>query len=301
VIEIPENFARITAARERASGRDWIAALPALVDELLERWNCTPEAPILHGQVGVVVPVQRGGLPSAVLKVSYPHPGNVHEPDALAAWAGHGAVLLHRRDDAHFAMLLERAGHNTLADVADIDEAVAIAGRLARRLAVPAPMNLPRLRDQVGQWEEQLLADAAQLSDPLPRCLVDAALETLRELGPDQPDTVIHGDLHYTNVLRAEREPWLAIDPKGYAGDPAYEGVTLLRSRYRELLAAASLKSALLRRLALFADAAGIDFDRARRWAQARAVTAALWGRRYGDPAWVVQSCDQIAELLLRS
>jgi streptomycin 6-kinase len=33
---------------------------------------------------------------------------------------------------------------------------------------------------------------------------------------------VISTDLHAGNVLGAEREPWLAIDPKPFVGDPAY-------------------------------------------------------------------------------
>lgn len=301
VFGIPESFARGTVAREGDGGRTWLAALPGLVDELLERWNCTPTGPTMHGQVGIILPVRRGDLPPAALKISYPHPGNVHEPDAFAIWAGRGAVRLHERDDARFAMLLERAKPGTLADVADVDEAVNIAGRLAGRLAVPAPPGLPRLRDDAEGWAQDLVEDSAALADPLPRRVLDAAVATLRELGPEQADTLVHGDLHYTNVLPGEREPWLAVDPKGYVGDPAYDAFTLLRGRCEELLAAPDPRSGLLRRLGIFADAAGVDRDRARRWAQARAVTAALWGRRHEhcEPAWVTRLSDRIAELLL--
>ncbi len=32
-------------------------------------------------------------------------------------------------------------------------------------------------------------------------------------------------DLHAGNVLRAEREPWLVIDPKPFVGDPTYDAL----------------------------------------------------------------------------
>lgn len=89
-----------------------------------------------------------------MLKVSFPHPGNVHEPDAFVAWGGRGAVLLHERDDARFAMMLERVQPSTLAEVEDGDEVVTVTGRLNRRLAIPAPHGLPRLREQADTWEE---------------------------------------------------------------------------------------------------------------------------------------------------
>ncbi|QTD95833.1 Aminoglycoside/hydroxyurea antibiotic resistance kinase [Streptomyces cyanogenus] len=61
-----------------------------------------------------------------MLEVSFPHPGNVHEPNAFVVWGGCGAVLLHERDDERIAMLLERAQPATLAEVEDGDEAVTV-------------------------------------------------------------------------------------------------------------------------------------------------------------------------------
>ncbi|MFI9786380.1 aminoglycoside phosphotransferase family protein [Kitasatospora sp. NPDC051984] len=300
MIGIPEDFARSTVAREGEPGRVWVAGLPVLVGGLLERWGCRPDGAVGHGQVGVVVPVRTADGGPAVLKVSFPHPGNAHEADAFAVWGGRGAVRLLRRDDARFAMLLERAGRRTLAEHPDVavDEAVAIAGRLTHRLAVPAPSGLPRLADRSGQWAADLRRDADRLPRPLPRHVVDTAIATVRELGPDQPDTLVHGDLHLGNILPAEREPWLAIDPKGYVGDPAYDAITLLRSRFDDLLAAGDLRRAVLRRLAIYAEAAELDHRRVRRWAQARAVSAAHWGREHGDPDWLVEVTDRIAQLL---
>ncbi|THA72277.1 kinase [Streptomyces sp. A0958] len=306
MIVIPEEFARTTVEREGEVGAAWLRELPGIVAELVGRWACVPDGEVMYGGVGLIVPVRRPGTPAAVLKVSFPHPGNDHEPDAFAAWGGRGAVALYERDDARYAMLLERARPQTLAEVADGDEVVTVAARLGRRLAVPAPAGLPRLSDRAGEWEEELRKDAAELTHALPRPVLEAAHATVRELGRDQPDTLVHGDLHGRNILRAEREPWLAVDPKGYAGDPAYDGGTLLKSRAFSLAEADDLGRAVHRIVDVFADAAELDRERVRRWAQLHAVQAAFWARRHGfrvarggpELEWITAFADRLAELL---
>ncbi|KJS61736.1 aminoglycoside phosphotransferase family protein [Streptomyces rubellomurinus] len=282
MIGIPEAFARATVAREGEPGAAWLAELPRIVDELLERWGYSPDGEVTHGGVGLIVPVRRPATGPAVLKVSFPHPGNVHEPDAFAAWCGRGAVRLHERDDPRFAMLLERAHHATLAELPDADQLVTVAGRLNHRLAVPAPPELPRLSERTDTWERELRRDAAELAHTMPASVVAAAVATVRELGPGQPDTLVHGDLHARNILRADREPWLAVDPKGYVGDPAYDAGTLLKSRALTLIGADDPRRAVRRVLDVFAEAAELDRERVRRWSQFHAVQAAFWGRRHG-------------------
>lgn len=282
MIAVPDDFAAATVRREGAAGQAWIDSLPALADELLQRWSLVPDGPVMHGSVGIVLPVR----PSAVVKVAFPHPGNVHEPDAFAAWNGRGAVRIYRRDDSRFAMLLERADRGTLADVADHDHAVAVLGQLSQRLAVAAPAGLPRLRDQIDQWSSEILASG----HPLPQRVLDAVIAGVREL--DHPDTLVHGDLYDANVLAGDREPWLAIDPKGCVGDPAYDAFTVLHSP--RLL----FTTDHMRWLHLYCEAAGIDRERARRWTLLRAVRSALWDRRHGGPDWLVRATERLVEAL---
>jgi streptomycin 6-kinase len=305
VIGIPDALARGTVEREGQPGAAWLAVLPEIIADLLDRWACVPDGEARHGQVAIVVPVRRAG-DLAVLKVSFPHPGNVHEPDALAAWAGRGAVLLHEHDDERFALLLERASTATLAAVPDGDTAAMLAGRLTSRLAIPAPAGMPRLAEQAADWAGELSADAARWPRALPAYAVDAAAATARDLGSDQPDLIIHGDLHAGNILRAEREPWLAIDPKGCAGDPAYDAGMPIKWRSLRLLPADELRGAARRLLDIYADAAELDRERVRRWAQFHAVRAALWGRGHGFGAAgagtaqgeLTEFADHLAELL---
>ncbi|GAA5027862.1 aminoglycoside phosphotransferase family protein [Actinopolymorpha pittospori] len=299
MIDVPEVFAREIVDREGVEGARWIASLAGLVEELLERWACAPTGPVMHGRVGVVVPARRRDGSSAVLKVSFPHPGNVHGPTAYATWSGRGVVLLFERDDARFAMLLEQVEPTTLVDLDDGDEAAAVCGRLTRRLAVPAPPDVPRLSERAEAQEHELRDASEQLSGHVPRRVVEVAIGTIRELGREQPDTLVHGDLHYKNVGRGTREPWLAIDPKGVAGDPANDAISVVIGGFQRQLPTDDLCAKLRRRLAIFAEAAELDRDRVVRWAQAHALLHACWDRRMPGPPRTAQVAEQVATVLM--
>jgi streptomycin 6-kinase len=275
-LTVPARFRDALIAAQGDRARRWFDDLPGLVGELLARWSCAVSGPLMCGWAGIVVPVRRADGSSAVVKVSHPGEETRFEAITLAAWAGRGAALLLARDDANVAMLLEEVGPQSLAIVEDADDAMAVVGRLARRLAVPAPPELPRMQP----FFEQLVADlpvmSAATGHPLPARAVDAAVATCAELGPDQPETVQHGDLSESNVLRGKREDWLAIDPQGYAGEIAFECLTHLRERWIELRAMPHPERVLRRRIEIFADAAEIDVERALRWTQARAVQTLL-------------------------
>ncbi|MDX6264139.1 MAG: streptomycin 6-kinase, partial [Kribbellaceae bacterium] len=266
MIELPRPFVREISEREGESGRAWLDALPGLVDDALVRWELTPSGPAMHGAVGVVVPVLRADGSTAVLKVSFPHPGNLAEPRALATWAGRGAVRLLEHDAEAFAMVLERAGSDSLRELPDAVERVVIAGRLNRRLAVPAPEGFPSLKDVADEWAREIESRHRRVRTSLADRLVGRALETCRELAADQPNLLVHGDMNFSNVLKANREPWLVIDPKGWAGDPAYDAVNLLREHWHTM---ADLAKTLTYQLAAFADAAELDRERVIRWVQA--------------------------------
>ncbi|WP_432941295.1 aminoglycoside phosphotransferase family protein [Kribbella sp. CA-253562] len=292
MIDVPEAFAREISGRENASGRAWIDALPGLVDQALRQWELTPSGAVMHGGVGVVVPVRRGDGTAAVLKISFPHPGNVAEPKALAVWAGRGAVRLLENDAQAFAMVLEQASRGSLRDVPDAVERVVVAGRLNRRLAVAAPDDVPSLRVVAEGWAKEIESRHRRLRAPLAGRLVGRAVEACRHLAAEQPNLLVHGDMNFSNVLRSEREPWVVIDPKGWAGDPAYDAVYLLRDRWPSM---AELVKTLSYQLGAFAEAAELDRERVMRWVQACAVKDALWSLEFGESSERVSMNEAVA------
>ena len=88
---------------------------------------------------------------------------------------------------------------------------------------------------------------------------------------------LLHGDLHHWNILRATRELWLAIDPKGVVGEPAYEVGALMRNRLGGVLQGGDPVAVVRRRLDILAEALTIDRDRIQGWALAQAILSAWW------------------------
>ena len=269
------------ALRAQAEGRpawdDWLARAPRLSDDLITEWGLRIDGPTLAGNCAMVVPVRTGDDRAAVLKVGWPHWEAETEHLALRAWQGDGAVELWRADPRRFALLLERARPDRDLHALDVLEACEVVATLYGRLHL-APLPQPRrLSDLCREWIERLppLFGANLIS----RRFVGQAERLLRDFA-DDPDTdaaLIHSDLHYFNVLAAEREPWLVIDPKPLSGDPAYEVGPLLGNRWEEAMAAVSPRQALLDRLFTVVDVAGLDEDRVRDWVIVREVCNVLW------------------------
>lgn len=253
---------------------DWVDRLPRLTDDLLAEWGLAVDGLPMHGYCSLVVPVRTATLATAVLKITYD--GDVeseHEHLALQHWGGRGAVRLLRADPRRRALLLERLHQDDLRDLWDVEACEVVAG-LYPRLHLPA---LPQLRT-VASYVEGWTAPLASLprDAPIPHRLVEQTISLVRDLLADQDDLrIVHGDLHYFNVLAADREPWLVIDPKPMAGDPHYEPAPMLWNRFDEL--EGDVRNGVRRRFHTLVDTAGLDEDRARDWVVVRMVLDAHW------------------------
>jgi streptomycin 6-kinase len=219
----------------------WLARLPETVDELRRRWSLELEQPFDGPEVSAawVAPAVRSDDTPAVLKVSMPHMEADHEIDGLRFWNGDPTVRLLEADEAFGAMLLERCEPGTwLRSLPEAEQDVVIARLVRRMWRVPAsPHPFQSLGEMVHLWIEETLANAARWSDA---GLVREGLRALEELArrPDPGHVLLATDLHAGNVLAAQREPWLVIDPKPFVGDPAYDATQHLLNCTERMLAA---------------------------------------------------------------
>ena len=261
----------------------WLDTLPRRCTDLLGEWELDRDGDELwHGFCSLVVPVLTRQGERSALKISFDEDDeSEHEHLALQRWGGDGAVRLLRADPRHRAMLLERLGREDLDRLDDVEACEVVAGLWAR-LHVPALPQLRTLTSYVGRWTDALAALPRHA--PVPRRYVDQAVSLSRDLesDPGSIGTLIHGDLHYQNVLSAEREPWLVIDPKPMSGDRHYEVAPLLWNRFDEL--AGDVREGIRRRFFALVDAGGLDEDRARAWVVVRMLHNISWDIEDGDP-----------------
>lgn len=272
---IPPAFRAMVGGRRaepNLSGDDWLAELPGQVAALADKWDLRADGPVWHGVCAVVIPCHRG-TESIVLKVTWPHEEARLEHLALQSWAGRGSVRLIAADPGRWAMLLEPLVHDRNLHTTELLEACEVIGGLMRRLDRPATPQFTPLGAAAERW----IRSCRQGSALVPRRLTEQAANLLTELGRDCDGRLIHQDLHFQNVLAADREPWLAIDPKPLSGEWAFAVAPVLWNRWEEAARAPNLRTHLRLRLGLVCEAAGIDEERAMAWSFARLVTNALW------------------------
>lgn len=272
MIDLPEAVRAMGTRGPR--WQSWVDGLPRLIRDQLDEWELRADGPAFYGYCSIVLPVRTRERRPAVLKATFPDDESEHEHLALRRWAGSGAVRLMRADPHRRMMLLERLQQRNLNELWDIEACEIVAG-LYEQLHVPALPQLRSLAECTARWTADLTG--LPRSAPVPRRLVEQAITLGQDLAgdPATTGTLIHGDLHYENVLAADREPWLVIDPKPMNGDPHYEVAPMLWNRWEEL--AGYVRDGVRRRLSALVDAAGLDADRARAWVIVRMLQNAMW------------------------
>jgi streptomycin 6-kinase len=286
-IPVPERLHRAVTAWEGEAGRAWLAALPELAAEYVERWGLVVERVLEPGgQISLVLLVRDKDGDSAALKIGMVNGETAGEPDALARWDGRGAVRLLRAEPGQGVLLLERLHADVSLRSLPESRAMLEAAEALRRLWVPVEAGHPfrTVAGYVGHLLESLRRRRAEPYAADARALADEAERAALALLDAPPEALLlHGDFHQGNVLAAERTPWLAIDPKPLVGERAYDLAWLARDRLATLAGGPGPAAAARRRVRALADALEVDPERLRGWTLFRSVEAGLWCLEHGE------------------
>lgn len=278
---IPDNLLRTATELRGEEGLAWIDQLPAIVAECERRWTLEVGLPFLPLSYNYVAPAVRADGTAAVLKVCIPGHEFATEEAALRHFDGHGMARLLDSDGDLRILLLERLEPGTplraLED--DVAQSTSIATGVLRQLWRPAPLE--HAYPTVAKWADGMKRLRAMFdggTGPLPVRVVEEAERHFADLlASSAAPVVLHGDLHHDNIRTAQRQPWLAIDPKGVVGEPAYDTGCWLRNLPLEGLTDTEARRMLARCVAQLADELGFDRERVRAWGMAQAVLSAWW------------------------
>ncbi|WP_067544547.1 aminoglycoside phosphotransferase family protein [Nocardia crassostreae] len=293
-VDVAENIRDIFEER----GEQWLADLPRVIEERCAAWGLEVTGAAFGGGThSYVAPVRRADGAVAVLKIPVVDPENIGEAAGLFAYQGDGAVRLYEFDSASGAMLLEwaRPGDPLLEqpgfpslegrpeNIDKIEQACRLYRRLRREpLDIPADYPpLPPAADMVAEWTGLFIDPEPELAQVIPAPLFEQAARWCARLAtPDGPLLVVNRDTHLGNIVAAEREPWLLIDPKAYLGEAAFDAGFLIMIQVQSDPTPEHARAVVERTAA----ALEVDADRARGWAFMRAMEEIVYALEDEEP-----------------
>jgi streptomycin 6-kinase len=282
-MQLPDQFKQKVVGAF-SDGRAWLESLPALLAECQDLWRLTVGPPF-DLSFNYVAPAYTSEGRPVVIKLGVPNPELTSEIRALRLYGGQGAVRLLDADEEKGILLMERLmPGRALSSVADDEEATRIAARTMRRLWRPKPAEngFPTVESWAGGLK-RLRKRFDGGTGPFPLRLVDLAERLFAELlASAGPTVLLHGDMHHFNILLSQDE-WIAIDPKGVVGEPAFEAGPLLENPTLRLCTNAGVQT---RRLDVLADELAVDRERIVAYGVAHAVLSAWWSYEDSGSGW---------------
>lgn len=300
-LRLDDSFRKRIVDTFGPDGKAWLSDLPILIEDYTRRWGLSFEAAFSELSYNYVAAVRHSDGTPLVLKLGVPRDELSTEIAALRLYAGVGTVQLLKADASGGALLIEQAipGRRLAELVARDDEQATLIAAAAMRAVwreLPEKHSFPSVAD----WFAGLARMRAYYdggSGPIPRVMLERAEAYAGDLlASMETEVLLHGDLHHFNILEAQREPWLVIDPKGVTGEPCYELGALLRNPWPRLLSLENPQRLLSQRLDLLAEYFGYDRERIRAWGVAQAVLSAWWTLEEQGEDW--EYSIAVAELL---
>ena len=276
--ELPRKFTEVILGAYRAEGKLWIEKLPEIIGEIENNWSLKVGKPFQNLSYHYVAPCVFADGGKAVLKIGFPGDARTmfSETKILKFLSGKGAVRLLQFDEKLFCFLLEKLvpGENLKMICRNQpSEAVKIAIEAMRKFWQNPPENhdFPTLDEWFDGLRRAEKTDFAPEHVKKARRFFDELTANLKQ------QTLLHGDFHHENILTAQREPFLAIDPKGMVGDIGYDISVFLINHANWLKSAPNLESKLDDAVRQFSEAFRIKPNSLRKWVFAHSVLSAWW------------------------
>jgi streptomycin 6-kinase len=292
-MKLPDSFIKTFGNVYKEDGEKFLAVLPALIDEVSQRWELTDVQPVPNLSFHFVAFARRGDE-DVILKMGIPNSEYISEMAALKLFNGDGACELLQCDEERGLLLLERLKPGTmLSELDDDDERTNIAANVMQKIWRPietlesnsllfdSGQQAARLQKfiQLSDWFDGLKKIRPHFNGgtgPFPKDILERVESFLPELFADKNVKLMHGDFHHFNILSSERG-WLVIDPKGVIGPVGYEVGPLMINPWNSISDWNSFKVQAERRVSILSERLGWEREMIIKWATAHAVLSAWW------------------------
>lgn len=288
ISSLPEKFVKNTLEVCPESGAKWFDDLPQIIKSLAEKWQVKVEKPFENLSYNYVAPcVFADGGSESVLKIALPlkNPEISNEARYLQIQNGDGAVKILNFDKELRAMLLEKLNpgkHLKEIFAGNEQSAVEVAAALIKKLRCKASADSEFILLEV--WFENFFKRAKNTE--FPQEYLKNTQEIFYEFNTSSQKFLLHGDLHHENILSAEREPFLAIDPKGIIGEFGFETGAFLNNHANWLAGELDLREKLINAVAHFSESLAIEPRDLYKWAFAQMVLSIWWTFEDGGQNW---------------
>lgn len=205
-----------------------VAASVSLAEHLAADWRLQLHEALPGGCCSIIYAGTDADGREIVLKIPVRGEEMTTGHHAAKAFSSCGGVEILRDDGDSGALLMPRLRPGvSLAAVHGLDiEAAKITAAITRRLHTAELAVDARLEEYLAEPHSPAKPPSSAYAMEGPTLeLQERLLRTQREM------VLLHGDLHHYNVLK-DGDVWLAIDPKGIVGDPAFEPSSFLRNPY---------------------------------------------------------------------
>lgn len=268
-------------------GKTWLSNLPNIVDELSKHWHLKNISPVNNMTFHYVAKALTKTNQPVVLKIGYDNKVTSEEARALQYFDGNASIKLIDYSKKYKALLLQQAIpgisikslYPTQVEFVINHYVDTMQGLHSKPL--PTYNNYPH----VTEWLNSL--DKAS-REKLPLHLLERAINLKNLLlQTTEVECFLHGDLHHDNILQHESK-WLAIDPKGIIGDPAFE-IAAFDFIHKTELNTPNVSKLFESRILLIAHRSGLDAQRIKDWVFVRLILSAAWSIEDNcDPSWAI-------------
>ncbi len=276
-------------------GEEWIANLPATIDALARHWNLSHLTPIDNMTFNYVAKATANTNQPVVLKISCDEKSITNEIQALKYFDGDGSIQFIDYHSKYHASLLQQAVPGTTLKAIYPTQIEYVMNCYVDTMKRLHSKHLPikHSYQYIGEWLRAI--DGLTPNKTCPAHLLEKAISLKNALLASMTTQVfLHGDLHHDNILKNNDE-WLAIDPKGIIGEPAFEIAAFDFMYITELADNLNVSDIFESRVNLLAQKSGLDAQRIKDWVFVRLILMAAWHiEDNSDPSWTVKLAEKL-------